>query len=214
MRLLATVLCVAAAILCPVSAWADPGSPGPTAGAAKAKKAKKAKKKKRAVRRCRKARKVRKVRRVRKVRSARKRRRCPAKAKRKPYKRKSVAGTPPPAAPGRANPLSGPPLGAAAPGPPLGRYLSVSAKEFSLQLSRPALAAGQVTLELRNHGEDPHDLVLSPDNGSHTRIASFGETQPSDVATQSLTLPAGSYYLFCSLPNHESLGMYAHLKVR
>ena len=60
------------------------------------------------------------------------------------------------------------------------------------------------------------DLVLSPDDGSHAPLASFGETPPDryQPQTQSLTLPAGRYYLFCSLPNHEALGMSAHLRVQ
>jgi plastocyanin len=70
-----------------------------------------------------------------------------------------------------------------------------------------------VTVELRNVGEDPHDLVLSPD-GSHSPLASFGETASGGRVTRSLTLPAGRYYLYCSLPNHEALGMSAHLQVR
>jgi plastocyanin len=111
-------------------------------------------------------------------------------------------------------PAAGPPVAGGGPTTSLGRYLSVGGKEFSLQLSRPALAAGAVTLEFRNIGEDPHDLVLSPDDGSHARLASFGETASGGLVTQSLTLPAGRYYLFCSLPNHESLGMSAHLRVQ
>jgi hypothetical protein len=208
-RVLAAVLCVAATILCPATAFADSDRAPPAAGTAKAK----AKKKKSPARRCGKSRKVRRVAKAKaKPRSHMKRRRCPA--KRKAFKRKTGGSPAPKAVPGGPNPLAGSPLGGGPAGPPLGRYLSVSAKEFSLQLSRPALAAGQVTLELRNNGEDPHDLVLSPDDGSHTRLASFGETQPSEVATQSQTLSPGSYYLFCSLPGHESFGMYAHLKVR
>jgi hypothetical protein len=205
-RLLAAVVCVAAAIACLATVAAAAESASPAAGTAKAKK-------KAPARRCGKSRRVRRAARTKaKNHSPKKRRRC--RAKRKSLLRKTGGKRAPKAVPGRPNPLAGSPLGGAAPGPPLGRYLSVSAREFSLQLSRPALAAGQVTLELRNNGEDPHDLVLSPDDGSHTRLASFGETQPSDVATQSQTLSPGSYYLFCSLPRHESFGMYAHLKVR
>jgi hypothetical protein len=40
---------------------------------------------------------------------------------------------------------------------PLGR-MQVVAREFSFTLSRQAVAAGAVAIELNNHGEDPHDL--------------------------------------------------------
>ena len=138
--------------------------------------------------------------------------RCAHKRKRRSVKHPASKGKLPalssPTAPA-GSPLIGP-----VPGPPLGRYLSVSSREFSLSLSRPALAAGSVNIELRNVGEDPHDLVLSPDDGSHTPLASWGETASGGVVTKPLTLPAGRYYLFCSLPNHEALGMSAHLSVR
>jgi plastocyanin len=148
-----------------------------------------------------------------KAHRSRSRPRCPRK-RRSPRKHLAPRATAPTQAPSSGAPVVGSPFGGGAPTTPLGRYLSVSGKEFSLQLSRPALAAGDVTLEFRNVGEDPHDLVLSPDDGSHTAVASFGETGSGEIVTQSLTLPAGRYYLFCSLPLHESLGMSAHLRVQ
>jgi hypothetical protein len=113
--------------------------------------------------------------------------------------------------PGATRPGSAP--GSTAPAGPLGRYLSVSATEFRLTLSRPALAAGHVTLELRNRGEDPHNLVVSPDNGSHAVVAGFGATPSGGIDSRSLDLPAGRYYLWCSLAGHEAAGMHARLRV-
>jgi uncharacterized cupredoxin-like copper-binding protein len=89
----------------------------------------------------------------------------------------------------------------------------VSAREWSLTLSRPVVGAGNVTVELRNVGEDPHDLVLSPDDGTHTRLAGFSETGPGQLAKLKLPLPAGRYLLWCSLAGHEALGMKATLRV-
>jgi len=40
--------------------------------------------------------------------------------------------------------------------------VSVAAREWTFTLSRPVVAAGSVTVELRNVGEDPHNLVVSP----------------------------------------------------
>jgi hypothetical protein len=107
-----------------------------------------------------------------------------------------------------------PPGDAPAPGPvPVPRFASVAAREFSLTLSRPVVGAGSVTIELRNVGEDPHNLVLSPDDGSHDPLASWDETQPGGVLRRSVSLPAGRYLLFCSLEGHEALGMSARLRV-
>jgi plastocyanin len=102
----------------------------------------------------------------------------------------------------------------APPAPTLGRYVSVTAKEYTFTLSRPVVAAGQVTVELRNKGEDPHNLVVSPDDGSHTQLASWADADPDAVVPQKLTLPAGDYRLWCSLLDHESRGMSVRLEVR
>ncbi len=42
-----------------------------------------------------------------------------------------------------------------------------AAKEFSLTLSRPLVGRGSVRVELRNNGEDPHNLVVSPEGTAH-----------------------------------------------
>jgi hypothetical protein len=96
--------------------------------------------------------------------------------------------------------------------PTLGRFVSVASREYSLTLSRPVVAAGSVTVELRNPGEDPHDLVISPDDDSHSPLASFGETASGGMLRKTVTLPAGRYLLWCSLEGHEALGMHAVLR--
>jgi uncharacterized cupredoxin-like copper-binding protein len=70
-----------------------------------------------------------------------------------------------------------------------------------------------VTVELRNVGEDPHNLVVSPDDGSHTPLADWAETGPGGYLRQTVALPAGRYLLFCSLEGHEAAGMSARLRV-
>jgi hypothetical protein len=108
---------------------------------------------------------------------------------------------------------SQPPGGSPPPPAPLPRFVSVSAREWSLTLSRPLVGAGSVTIELRNVGEDPHNLVLSPDDGSHTHLDAWAETDPGGVLRRSVSLPAGRYLLFCSLDGHEAAGMSARLRV-
>jgi hypothetical protein len=111
-------------------------------------------------------------------------------------------------------PAPGPdPPEAPAPGAPaLPRFVSVAAREFSLTLSRPLVGAGGVTVELRNSGEDPHNLVVSPE-GTHSPLASFSELDPGTYERHSVTLAAGRYRLWCSLEFHEGLGMSTTLRV-
>jgi hypothetical protein len=135
---------------------------------------------------------------------------------------KRLAGAPPASdrlvpvaapAPSPDGPSPAPGTPQLSPPEPLARFVSVAAREWSLTLSRPVVGAGSVTIELRNLGEDPHNLVVSPDDGSHDPLAGWAETGPGDFLRQSVTLPAGRYLLFCSLEGHEAAGMSARLRV-
>ena len=125
----------------------------------------------------------------------------------------------PPAAPvspaGITPPAVTPPLpGADDPAPPpAAARLQATAREFTLQLSRPTIAAGAVIVELVNRGEDPHDLHVRPAAGGGDVLA-VDRTDAAGVAHANGTLPAGTYTLYCSLPGHEAAGMHATLTVQ
>ena len=97
--------------------------------------------------------------------------------------------------------------------PTLPSFVSVAAREFSLTLSRPLVGAGSVRIELRNVGEDPHNLVLSPE-GTHTPLGSFSTLDPGLYERRTLALSPGRYQLWCSLEGHEALGMSVTLRVQ
>lgn len=127
-------------------------------------------------------------------------------------RRRYAARRPAPRAPSRT-PSAPPPASGAPAAPPdalLSRYVSVTAREFYLTLSRPLVGAGQVTVELRNYGEDPHDLVVER---SGTEVGRWGEIGPGGVQAKTLSLTAGSYTLLCSIEGHEQIGMKATLRV-
>jgi hypothetical protein len=104
-----------------------------------------------------------------------------------------------------------PPADEAPPAPAAAR-LQATAREFSLQLSRPTVAAGALILELVNRGEDPHDLHVRPAAGG-ADVLTIDRTEPTVVASATGTLPAGAYTLYCALPGHEAAGMHAALTV-
>ena len=89
--------------------------------------------------------------------------------------------------------------------------LFVSAKEFSLVMSRQALKPGNAKIQLYNAGEDAHDLRLKRIGG--TRTLWIRETAPGDVSELSTMLRAGKWRLWCSLPGHAKAGMRATLTV-
>lgn len=101
--------------------------------------------------------------------------------------------------------------GPAGPATPAGpARLQVTAREFSLKLSRPSLGAGDAIVELANRGEDPHDLVVSAAGGAPF---AFPQTLAGERTTRTLSLAAGTYTLVCSIEFHEDLGMRATLTV-
>jgi hypothetical protein len=97
--------------------------------------------------------------------------------------------------------------------PVLPGFVSVSAREFSLTLSRPLVGSGSVRIELRNVGEDPHNLVVSPE-GSHSPLESFSTLDPELYERRTVSLAPGRYQLWCSLEGHEALGMSVTLRVQ
>jgi plastocyanin len=99
-----------------------------------------------------------------------------------------------------------------APEPPP-RRLGVTAYEFSYTLSRPDLAAGEVTIELNNQGQDAHNLNLQLVGGEEAPLQ-IAETASRQRAVEHFALPAGTYRLWCSLLEHDEEGMHATLVVK
>jgi plastocyanin len=95
------------------------------------------------------------------------------------------------------------------PGPP---RLSVKALEFSFTLSRPSLPAGEAIVELNNQGEDPHNLKLQRE-GDEDPPLEVPEAGPLEHRTAKFELAAGTYRLWCDLPQHDEWGMNATLAV-
>lgn len=117
------------------------------------------------------------------------------------------SGAPGSSAPGGGSQPGGPTTPA-----PEYHAVSVAAREYSLTLSRSVLTPGLQTVQLNNRGEDPHDLVISPED-SHDPLVEFPETASEAGHTEQVQLPVGKYRLWCSLPGHEALGMKATLRV-
>ena len=95
---------------------------------------------------------------------------------------------------------------------PEANRLSVKAHEFYFVLSRPSVKPGAVTIELNNQGEDPHNLNLQRE-GDAGEPLQLPETDSLDRSVADFELPAGTYRLWCSLPEHEEQGMTAALQV-
>ena len=87
----------------------------------------------------------------------------------------------------------------------------------SFTLSRNCVTAGQVTVQLNNQGEDPHNVWLRPLTGADPGY-SIPADPPYELGPMSqddgtFTLTVGQWYLWCDLLLHEEQGMNAQLTV-
>lgn len=90
--------------------------------------------------------------------------------------------------------------------------VQVLAKEYSFTLSRTEVPAGKIIVEFVNGGEDPHNLHLE-EAPAGNEAGAFPTSSPKTHADLAFELRAGSYTLFCALPEHEAKGMKATLVV-
>jgi Copper binding proteins, plastocyanin/azurin family len=117
---------------------------------------------------------------------------------------------PPPPAPVAASPPSPTPVPTPEPTPPpLPSRTSVDLAEWRVTPSYLELRAGEIEFNAANLGEDDHDFSVRDAVPLVTVPLAPGQSEPVR-----LTLGAGVYTLYCSLPGHEALGMRADVTVR
>jgi len=91
--------------------------------------------------------------------------------------------------------------------------VGVGEREWRIALYRSHVPTGVVHLNVRNYGEDGHDLSIRTRSGKVLR--SVPEIEPGGTDTLRVRLrKPGRYVVFCSLAGHEARGMHAVLRVR
>ena len=90
--------------------------------------------------------------------------------------------------------------------------LQVTAREFSLTLSRATVPAGPLVIELVNLGQDAHNVHIRSSAGGPD-VAALPTVQAGLHYDQQVTLAPGTYTVYCSMPGHEQMGMAAALTV-
>jgi uncharacterized cupredoxin-like copper-binding protein len=79
--------------------------------------------------------------------------------------------------------------------------------EFKIALPSTALKAGKITFDVKNDGKIEHDLAIKGMTEKTPLI------KPGGSAKLTVTLKAGKYELYCSVPGHESAGMKLEVTV-
>jgi uncharacterized cupredoxin-like copper-binding protein len=109
--------------------------------------------------------------------------------------------------------------------------MTLTLNEFSILAETPQVAAGEITFDVVNTGEDVHeviviksDLDISALPPSKVRgevdeaavgeyVGGWEDVQPAALASGTLTLGPGRYILLCNLTNHYAKGMVSTLQV-
>lgn len=91
-------------------------------------------------------------------------------------------------------------------------YVLVNAREFRFTPSRRELPAGRVVVQMRNIGEDAHDLVIV--NRSGRTVARIPRTGPGELGERRVRLGTGRYRLICTIADHARRGMRSQVLVK
>jgi uncharacterized cupredoxin-like copper-binding protein len=94
---------------------------------------------------------------------------------------------------------------------PAARLLAF-ADEFRFNTSRDVVPAGRLILQVKNIGEDEHDLRIKGPNG--VARAETGVVEPGDLGQIRVRLPQGRYTYLCTVADHAERGMAGTLMVR
>jgi hypothetical protein len=95
--------------------------------------------------------------------------------------------------------------------PPPARLLAF-ASEFHIGASRSKAPAGVLVAQLKNNGQDDHDLAVR--NARGRIVAATGVVRHGALGQLRVRLRPGRYVLVCTLADHEARGMRAVLVVR
>jgi plastocyanin len=120
----------------------------------------------------------------------------------------SGASPAPPGSPGET-PSSGSPTVPAGPA-----HVQVIATEYHLALSQTEVPSGKVIVNFVNDGQDEHNLNTAESPSSPESSSVFEATKSGAHPELPITMHAGTYTLFCSLPGHRAKGMEATLVVK
>jgi uncharacterized cupredoxin-like copper-binding protein len=87
----------------------------------------------------------------------------------------------------------------------------VFASEFRLNASRATIRSGQLVLQMRNNGEDDHDIAIRNERGA--LVAQTPIVNSGDLGELKLKMLPGRYELICTVEGHEGMGMRTPLVV-
>jgi plastocyanin len=88
----------------------------------------------------------------------------------------------------------------------------ITLDDFMIEPQTLRAQAGRITFDVRNSGRIGHNFRV---RGEHNREwVQITTLLPGETRSETVRLPPGDYRTFCSVANHEELGMWGTLVVR
>lgn len=95
-----------------------------------------------------------------------------------------------------------------------GGSLTVEAGEFFFEIREQELVEGDIQVTLENGGGAQHDFTIDEAFGDVRSVPPGNQTAPAgETAEGTLSLFAGTYTFYCSVPGHRQAGMEGTLTV-
>ena len=90
-----------------------------------------------------------------------------------------------------------------------GETIPIAESDYKLDPADVTAKAGEITFELTNDGEAPHNLEVEG-NGVEEVSDTINAGQSTDFT---VSLEAGTYEIYCAIDGHKELGMEGELTV-
>lgn len=103
--------------------------------------------------------------------------------------------------------LSGGTVGLGAPA-----SIQLTASEWRYEPKEVNSSPGDITFEVKNGGLIEHNFVV--EDQAKRKRAEIPYIEPGETLKATVTLPPGTYTIYCGLPGHRDAGMIATLSLR
>jgi plastocyanin len=90
------------------------------------------------------------------------------------------------------------------------RALTIAMHDYYFRPQAARAEPGKLRVTLSNDARIPHNFRLQHNGRLYAEVTAL---KPGEQETHTYELPRGSYKMFCSIANHEELGMYGRLTV-
>ena len=83
----------------------------------------------------------------------------------------------------------------------------VYATDFRLSPSRDSAPSGRLRVQLKNNGQDDHDIAVKRRAAGALPLAASPVVRPHGLTQFTVVLPPGRYVFFCTVADHAARGM-------